>query len=390
MELTQLQWQQVWQKFTPVWWQINIWSASWNQIQNAWLPSNAAQVNIQNWSWEIKQMHPSSPVFVNWKQIQNSSPVKYWDTLSVWASNNVVLWVHKWWENLNAQQIWEHLWNLNFSWEQIADLTNKIFNFAWNKAIHKQIFILIWVLSILLFWIIFSYFKLMWVWDQIQKEKKALDWKLTEINSQLSAASTILWKDLVSWDLGDNSPSCDPEVEWCNPWWDNTNSKDNLSLTDQIKNLKDSFNTLKSNISKLKTEQQKAITEMKKVAANPKKEIKKVSEEKIDETKKIIEENQKNIQLMNTNFSKIVEELQAGIKKSNDFQKDFKDNLKSLTEFQIQKNVLKEENQIRDNKIKEAQSDIDKLWKKDDSIDVEIKKLQEEINSLELKIKNLK
>ena len=379
MELTQLQWQQVWQKFTPVWWQINIWSASWNQIQNTWLPSSAAQVNVQGWKAEIQQMHPSSPVFVNWEQVQKSSPVKYWDTISVWPSNNVVLWVHKWWENLNAQQVWEHLWNLNFSWDQIADLTNKIFNFNWNQAIHKQIFILIWVLSILLFWIIFSYFKLMWVWDQIQKEKNALNKQISWINSQLEAASSILWKDLIS---NDNTTSdCEPWVEWCDTW--NNNSKTDLSLFSQIQNLKDNF-------SKLKNEQKKAIEEMKKVVKNPKETLTEADKKKQEESQKTIEENQKNIQLMNTNFSKIVKNLEDWLKKSSAFQADFKDNLKSLKDFWVQKNVLKEENQIRDNKIKEAQSDIDKLWKKDDSIDVEIKKIQEEINSLEIKIKNLK
>ena len=54
MELTQLQWQNIGKKFTPIWWQINIWSASWNQIKNDWLPSNAAQINIKNWNANIK------------------------------------------------------------------------------------------------------------------------------------------------------------------------------------------------------------------------------------------------------------------------------------------------------------------------------------------------
>jgi len=113
---------------------------------------------------------------------------------------------------------------------------------------------------------------------------------------------------------------------------------------------------LKDDLSKIKTDQIKATNEIKNLTKNPS-----ADENKQKELEKIIDENQKNIQLMNTNFSKIVKQLEDKIAKFSEFQADFKDNLKSLRDFEVQKNVLKEENAIRDNKIKEAQSDIDKL-----------------------------
>ncbi len=382
MELTQLQWQNIGKKFTPIWWQINIWSATWNQIQNPWLPSNAAQINVQNWKAEIQQMHPGSPVFVNWNQVQKTSPVKFWDTISVWAGNNVVLWAHSKWTNLTAKQIWEHLWNLNFSWDQIADLTNKIFDFNWNQAIHKQIFTLIWILTVLLIGIIFSYTQLMWIWDKIKKEKNILDKKLIEINSQLEAASWILWKELVLDEWWATDEDCDPDIDDC----ESTTNTSAESLFDQI-------NNLKSNISKLKTEQKKAITEMKKVAANPKETISKEEKKAQEEKMKIILENQKNISKINENFSKIIKDLKDDIKGFTDFKTEMKSDLKDFkkisSDITLNYNVLKEENQIRDNKIKALQNDEKSLEKKDDKTDVEIKKIQEEINSLELKIKNL-
>ena len=381
MELTQLQWQNVGKKFSPIWWQINIWSSDWNQIQNNWLPSNAAQININNWKWEIKQMHPSSPVFVNWNQINKSSPVNFWDTISVWTSNNVVLWAHPKWENLNSQDIWKHLWSLNFSWEQISELTNKIFNFKSNEAIHKKMFVLIWFLSFLLFWIIFWYIKLMWIWDEIQKEKNILNWKLIEINNQLEIASSILWKDLTEIQWWKNE-DCDPGFEEC----DISNSESEKSLFVQI-------SELNSNISKLKSEQKKAISEMKKIAENPSWKITETEKEKQEELEKIIKENQKNINLINENFSKIVKNLQNDVKDFSNYKDEIKIDVKNIKkfseDFNSEKNILNEENQIRDNKLKSVQSDIDTLEKKDDKIDIELKKIQEEINSLELKIKNL-
>lgn len=382
MELTQLQWQNIGKKFTPIWWQINIWSASWNQIQNAWLPSNAAQINIQNWNAEIKPMQTSSPVFINWNQIKKTSPVKFWDTISVWAWNNVVLWVHPKWQDLSAKQIWEHLWNLNFSWDQIADLTNRIFDFHWNQVIHKKIILLVGILSVLLIWIIFSYYQLMNIWEEIQKEKNILNSKLIEINSQLETAWRILWKDLVSFEEWWMNDDCDPDFEDC---WSN-NSWSEKSLFVQI-------SELNSNISKLKSEQKKAIEEMKKVAANPKETISKEEKKKQEENLKIILENQKNISLINENFSKIIKNLQDDIKNFSDYKDEIKIDVKNMKEFSedfnSERNILSEENKIRDNKIKEAQWDINDLEKKDDKIDIELKKIQEEINSLELKIKNL-
>jgi hypothetical protein len=385
MELTQLQWQNIGKKFTPISWQVNIWSASWNQIQNVWLPSNAAQINVQNWNAEIQQMHPSSPVFVNWNQIKKISPVNFWDTISVWTWNNVVLWAHPKWKNLDAKQIWTHLEWLNFSWDQIADLTNRIFDFHWNQAIHKKIIFLIWFLSILLIWIIFSYLQLMWIWEKIEKEKKILDWKLIEINDQLESASKILWKNLVleeEW-----NQDCDPDFEDCDV---NINSWSEKSLFVQIWELN-------SNISKLESSQKKAIAEMKKVAENPKEEIIKVNEEKKWEEENNDENIQKNTDLINqliVDFKEVIRDLKLEIKSNSELKNDVEDDLKDFKKvseaFNSDKNVLNEENKIRDNKIKELQQDVEKLEKKDDNIDTELKKIQEEINSLELKIKNLK
>ncbi|MCD5382784.1 hypothetical protein LR002_01535 [Candidatus Gracilibacteria bacterium] len=382
MELTQLQGQNIGQKFQAVGGQINIGSSSGNQIQHPDLPSNAAQINVQNGQGEIKPMHPSSPVFVNGNQVKKSSPVKFGDTISVGNKNNVVLGTHPKGQNLNAQQVGQHLGGLNFSGDQIADLTNRIFSFQNNQAIHSKIFILVGILSILLIGIIFSYTKLMGISDQIQKEKTILNKKIVEVNSQIEAAGAILGIDLTQGG-GENNDDCDPEMDDC----ENVDNGEQKSFLSQIQELQ-------SNIAKLKSEQQKAIAEIKKVAQNPKEEISDEQKKKQQENEKIVLENQKNIELMSKNFSSIIKKIKNDIKYFSEFKSDIKDDVKDIKkfsgDFNTAQNVLKEENQIRDNRLKSLHQEIDRLQKKDDNTDVEVKKLKEEINSLEIKIKNLK
>jgi len=418
MELTQIQGQNPGQKVNLNQLnQVTIWSANWNNIRNPNIPNQAAKIETNQAG--NRRITPTqwSPVFINWSKINKSSPIKHGDTISVGNNHEMVLWAHPKWTNLWPASIWQHLWKLKFSWEDIAEITHKMFNFKGNKEILKPLYVLWWVASFLFILTIVAFFKISWAKDDIIEEKKALSAQITAIDDQLQTASSIIWASFYE----DEFLDCE---EWDYECEDAANQPQSASKTikDRIKEAEDSLDNLKK-------EQDKAIKELKDSVSKVTWEwiaktqtdlaeisaqlesIKKDDIEKmfpVKEREKFYERYKKSIFEITTKlddaFWDEIEDIKKDIitlwdstdkdlKALQEFKSDLKKDIDNIWKFsswfEIEKTNTEQRFVTVNNATDTNQKDIGKLEKKNDSLDSEIKKLQEEINSLSVKLKDL-
>lgn len=416
MELTQIQGQNPGKKVNLN--QVNnftIWSANWNAIQNPNIPNEAAKIESSQWGRNITPTQ-WSPVFINWQQIRKTSPISHWDTISVWNNNQVVLWAHPAWTNLWPASTGQHLWKLNFSPDDISDITYKMFNFKENKEILRPLVVLLAIIVVLFILTAVSLFKISWIKDGILKEKKDVLSKISEINLQLETASSLVWLSFFE----DSFSECEEDDEECET---SQNQEKKSSIKSRIE---DAEKTL----SNLKNEQKKAIKLLEDSVNKITWDWIILIEEKIDtlsgdfenlkkddlekffpkKDKENFKERYKNksvfeiVSKLDDVFGQTIVGLKKEIKSSSESTKkdvknfsEFKNDLRQdiskisdfSSDFEAEKTNTKQKFTTLDNKNNDNQKEIQDLKKRNDKLDVEIKKLNEEINSLEIKIKNI-
>ena len=394
MELTQIHGDNPWQKINlNNQNQVGIWSWQWNTITNNQLPWNAAQISQWNdWNQVINPIK-QTPVFVNNKQISWTSPISHWDTIAVWSDKNVVMWVHKPGENLNPQQVSWSLANMNFSSWQIAEITNRLFDIKYNKPIQKPLLMLIWVLVFLLGLIWYSFIKLSNINDALLKRASNLESKITLAQSTLSDVEWILWISLVP----EEDEECDPDYEDCSWGGSNGSTIDSRisKLNDEVESIDDKVKNISKESSKIEKEVLDALDSALKWEWSE--VIKKAIIEKIEETS--LQEQTDKIDKLSKNFALLDKALWDEVEKMlKDIEGilDYKDDIAALKEVRKFMTEYQNLNAVTEKKFKLIETDsvdntkeIKSLKQKDDDLDSLIKKINEEINSLELQIKNL-
>ncbi len=392
MELTQIQWQNPGQK-TAISWNnpIQIGSNPSAQIVHPNLDQNTAQ--IANWNSWVKTISPGtgpSPVIVNWQKIWWPTPINHWDTISVWKNNDVVLWVNKPWEGLSPWVVWKHLWNLNFSNEQIQEITKKLFDPNINETIKLPIYSLVWVLVFLAAWVIYWFFVFSDLNSQLASKSKKLDDKLAQVNLTIDNIEQALWIELDQWD-----EECYEDEEDCK--WSSAQSID-AKISEMWKNfssINNKINEADKKFSTLKIEVEKSITESLKWAWTNKLEdsiAKSLTDWPIKEVEIKVNEIGIDVDKLDKILWEIVQEIKNDVDEFSAYKEDLKalkEVRKFITDFDAEKALNNKKFILIENDIKNLKNDIIALDKKIDSLDTTLKTTNEMINSVDLKIRNL-
>lgn len=394
MELTQIQWQNLWQKISFQWSNpVNIWSNLSNQIIHSWLPWQVAQItNTPEWQRILSPISKTSPVMINWQPLSWPMPINRGDTISAGNNNDLVLWVHAPWEMLSAQQISKHLSSLNFSKEQIEDVTNKIFDIKSNKAIHKPIIVSWLILLVLWIWVFYAFLKVSDLNKKISSSVIELDKKIATADSTIKDFESILWIS-ISWDQNE----CDPENEDCSNQIAPSQSIDqriielNTKISDIIKKLGDvskQFDSIKWDLTKtidnaiwwswIQVLQTAILTDLQKWS--------------LADFQKKIDDISKNFVLLDDALWNQVEIMKSDIKWLNDYKEDLKslkDIRKFMSSYDWDKAVMDKNIKLIQEDIKTINSWLNDLKKTDANLDSSIKNLTDKLSILENRVKEL-
>ena len=385
MELTQLQWQNPGQ-ITPVVGQpINIGSNSDNQIVHQNLVNNAAQ--ITQWlSWEnlIKPMVRSSPVIVNWQKIWWPTQIQHWDTIWVWENNDILLWVNKPWAKLDPWAVKKHLWNMNFSSEQINEITKRLFDVKENKIIQTPLFVLWWIIIFLIIWVVYWFFEFSKLNTDLASKASDINKKITQANATIENIEWILW---VSLDL-----DCDPLDAWCG----SSKSLDSKisDLATKITSFNKKVSSVEGNITKLKAELKTIWSSIEWEWVNIiKKEVEKdLNDGPIKTIKSDLAELKGAFDKLDKVLWNVVDWIKDDVKELSKYSADLK-SLKEVSGFmknyETNKALVDKKITLSEEEIRNIKNSISSLLKKSDSLDSDLKRTNEEISSLELKIRNI-
>lgn len=392
MELTQIQWQNPWQK-TPIGWNlpVQIGSNPASQIVHPNLDQNSAQ--IVNWVGWVRNINPTSnasPVIVNWQRIWWPTQIQHWDTISVWKNNDVILGVNKPWEWLSPWVVWRHLWNLNFTNEQIEEITKRLFNPNANQLLKVPIYGLAWILVFLIAWVIYWFFVFSDLNTQLTKKSKALDNKIAKVNLTIGSIEKALWIKLDQWE-----PVECYEDEDCS-------SPEDQSIGTKINEIWKNFSSLNAKISEADAKFAKLKTELTQIVDDSlkweKSDLLKQSIEK-SLTEWPIKKADEKIEKIITDFTlldkvlwDIVKEIQDDVDNFSTYSEDLKslkEVRKFITDFDAEKALSNKKFILIENDINNQKNESSSLGKKINDLDSTLKATNEKINSIDLKINNL-
>jgi len=358
MELTQIKWENIWNKNQIVNW-LNRIDSNKSLIKDSKLVHFAEIEREEWWLIKISASNKDHHLKVNWRKIPSNTSKKIleWDTISFWENRENIFAVHNNDEKISKEDVKNHI---EKSWHQLSDeeFSDILRKLKLEEKLIRWLFIGVLTISIFLTWVIFYLNSQNWV-----VSKKIYE-SLNSKDQQIQELQKLIWEN------PNDENDCNPEIDdQCEIEW--------LDLFSQIAQLEEKNKKLEDKIKKSWSESQKNLGE--KISA---------LEEKIlaDEEKwqKINFDKETKLELSKI-ISWVVEEINSfkNWEKNNSEEFDNSENNKMYNEkisqleekiSKLQKNISWEELDFWENWEKVGQAVRILLWK--------IMELQKEINNL--------
>ena len=328
MELTQLNWENVWNKIhlnkdlhkleTP---NGIIWKSKLE---------NFAEIRKENWWDNIINPLKDAHIELNWIKIEKKEKLNFWDTISLWEKKENIFAVHKKWANLEEKDLKNHFDKAGYqAMKQEMDMLLE--RVEKEEKLIKTFFIVLLVITIIFSWAVF------YLWNT----NSSLVWKINKLivnQEEIIQIKDVLWETEENW-------------EW-----------EVLTISENIQNLKkenweykDELNEIKWDLDSIKTLPKDTKEEIDKL----KKEIFEAVESKIGSWKTTLSESQieEIVKEIKTEMSKeeiqswekvdkIMKVLKLLIKKVNKLEPKTEKIEKKIPEKAEIKNPINEENQV--------------------------------------------